>query len=88
MGSKDGEGNDNERPRHKVTISQAFAVGKYPVTFGEWDAAVAAGGVSRKPVDEGWGRGRGQPPSSKSRGTMRKLTSNGCRLRRASLTGS
>ena len=38
MGSKDGEGSDNERPRHKVTISQAFAVGKYPVTFEEWDA--------------------------------------------------
>ena len=58
MGSKDGEGNDDERPRHKVTISQAFAVGKYPVTFDEWDAAVAAGGVSHKPGDQGWGRGR------------------------------
>ena len=58
MGSKDGEGNDYERPRHRVTISQAFAVGKYPVTFDEWDAAVAAGGASHKPGDEGWGRGR------------------------------
>ena len=57
-GSKDGEGDDDERPRHKVTISQAFAVGKYPVTFDEWDAAVAAGGVSHKPGDQGWGRGR------------------------------
>ncbi len=58
MGSKDGKGRDDEHPRHKATISQAFAVGKYPVTFGEWDAAVAAGKVSYKPGDEGWGRGR------------------------------
>lgn len=58
MGSKDGEGDDDERPQHKVTIRQAFAVGKYPVTFAEWDAAVAQGGVSHKPRDQGWGRGR------------------------------
>ncbi len=58
MGSKDGEGEDRERPRHKVTIQRAFAVGKYPVTFDEWDAAVAAGGVSHKPGDRGWGHGR------------------------------
>ena len=56
MGSEDGVGGDYQR--HKVTISQAFAVGKYPVTFDEWDAAVAAGGVSHKPGDRGWGRGR------------------------------
>jgi formylglycine-generating enzyme required for sulfatase activity len=58
MGSKGGEGEDNERPQHKVTIRQAFAVGKYPVTFAEWDAAVAQGGVAHKPGDQGWGRGR------------------------------
>ena len=58
MGSKDGEGEEKERPRHKVTISQAFAVGKYPVTFDEWDAAVAAGGFKHKPDDYGLGRGR------------------------------
>ncbi|MGO9474505.1 MAG: formylglycine-generating enzyme family protein [Rhodomicrobium sp.] len=58
MGSKDGEGNDNERPRHKVTIPKPFAVGRYAVTFDEWDAAVAAGGVQYKPSDQGWGRGR------------------------------
>jgi formylglycine-generating enzyme required for sulfatase activity len=33
-------------------------VGRYAVTFDEWDAAVAAGGVSYKPHDSGWGRGR------------------------------
>ncbi len=58
MGSKDGEGDADERPRHKVTIAKPFAVGRYAVTFDEWDAAVAAGGVSHKPSDQGWGRGR------------------------------
>ena len=58
MGSKDGEGGDAERPRHKVTIPKPFAVGRYAVTFDEWDAARAAGGVSHNPSDRGWGRGR------------------------------
>ena len=65
MGSKDGEGFDSERPRHKVTISQAFAVGKYPVTFAEWDAYAAGGlggilgfGKRHSPSDRGWGRDR------------------------------
>jgi len=46
------------RPQRKVTIPQAFAVGKYPVTFAEWDAAVAAGGLRYRPQDERWGRQR------------------------------
>jgi formylglycine-generating enzyme required for sulfatase activity len=58
MGSKEGEGSYyTEYPQHEVTIPRAFAVGKYPVTFDEWDAAVEAGGV-RKTSDQGWGRGR------------------------------
>lgn len=28
------------------------------VTFDEWDAALVAGGLTYKPADEGWGRGR------------------------------
>jgi formylglycine-generating enzyme required for sulfatase activity len=58
MGSKDGECDAYERPRHKVTIAGPFAVGKYPVTFAEWDAALAAGAVEHKPSHEGWGGGR------------------------------
>jgi uncharacterized caspase-like protein len=57
MGSN-GEGSDYGCPQHKVTIPQAFAVGRYPVTFTEWDEAIAQGGVSYKPHDQGWGRGR------------------------------
>ena len=56
MGSNDG-GSD-EKPVHKVAIGRPFAVGKFEVTFAEWDACVAAGGCSHKPEDRGWGRGR------------------------------
>ena len=48
----------NEGPVHQVTISEPFAVGKYEVTFSEWDACVAAGGCGGyRPDDQGWGRG-------------------------------
>ena len=46
-----------ERPRHRVRIGQSFAVGKYEVTFGEWDTCVADGGCGgHRPDDGGWGR--------------------------------
>jgi len=48
----------NEGPQRKVTIALAFAVGKYEVTFAEWDACVAAGGCKFSPIDGGWGRGK------------------------------
>jgi hypothetical protein len=41
-----------------VTIAAPFAVGKFEVTFAEWDACVAAGGCDHRPDDVGWGRGR------------------------------
>ena len=49
---------DNEGPPRKVTIAKPFAVGKYEVTFVEWDACVADGGCKYTPGDEGWGRGK------------------------------
>ncbi len=50
---------ENEKPRHKVVFAQPFAVGKFSVTFDEWDACVADGGCNNyKPLDKGWGRGR------------------------------
>ncbi len=58
MGCISGVGCYNdEKPVHQVTIPQAFAVGKYEVTFAEWDACVSAGGCSHRP-DDRWGRGR------------------------------
>jgi formylglycine-generating enzyme required for sulfatase activity len=52
MGSPPDEpGRDgHEGPQRKVWV------GKYEVTFAEWDACVAAGGCSSKPDDAGWGR--------------------------------
>ena len=60
MGSNASEesGHDSEGPVHQVTISIPVAVGKYEVTFSEWDACVAAGGCGGyQSYDEGWGRG-------------------------------
>jgi formylglycine-generating enzyme required for sulfatase activity len=58
MGSADGVA--NEKPVHEVTIRQPFAVGKYEVTFAEWEACVAGGGCmsNKSPNDERWGKGR------------------------------
>jgi formylglycine-generating enzyme required for sulfatase activity len=47
-----------ERPRHAVTISRPFAIGRREVTFDEWDACAAAGACSYRPPDRGWGRGQ------------------------------
>jgi formylglycine-generating enzyme required for sulfatase activity len=44
-------------PRREVTIAKAFAVGRYEVSFAEWDACVADGGCGGpRPDDLGWGR--------------------------------
>ena len=51
MGSNERE---SEQPLHKVIIKEPFAVGRFAVTFAEWDAA----GLPHKPRDEGWGRGK------------------------------
>jgi formylglycine-generating enzyme required for sulfatase activity len=56
MGSAEGEGLKEEQPQHQVTISRPFAVGKYDVTFAEWDVCVAAGACP-KVSNNAWGRG-------------------------------
>jgi formylglycine-generating enzyme required for sulfatase activity len=56
MGSTDDA---EEQPVHNVVIPSPFAVGKFAVTFAEWDACVADGGCNGyKPGEEGWGRDR------------------------------
>jgi formylglycine-generating enzyme required for sulfatase activity len=48
-----------EGPQHTVTIARPFAVGRFEVTFEEWDACASGGGCNGyKPSDEGWGGGR------------------------------
>jgi formylglycine-generating enzyme required for sulfatase activity len=59
MGSpaSEPERNKDEGPQHFVTFSKAFAIGRYAVTFEEYDAFCLA--TLRSPVeDAGWGRGR------------------------------
>ena len=55
-----GSGNGDEKPQHTVQIDYALAVGKYPVTFDQWDACVKDGGTEYSPPD--FGRGRGNRP--------------------------
>jgi formylglycine-generating enzyme required for sulfatase activity len=49
-----GSSEFGEDPRHEVTIAKPFAVGKYEVTFAEWDVCVASGGCPT-PSDSNWG---------------------------------
>jgi formylglycine-generating enzyme required for sulfatase activity len=53
----DAAANDS---RLVVEIRYMLAVGRFEVTFAEWDACVAGGGCRKRPNDAGWGRG-GQP---------------------------
>ena len=57
MGDLSGEGQTDEQPVRTVLFSTPFEIGKYEVTFDEYDLFAAATGRD-KPNDEGWGRGR------------------------------
>ncbi len=57
MGSPLAEsGHTDEKPQHKVSIANNFAVSRTEVTFDQWDACTAAGRCP-KADDEGYGRG-------------------------------
>jgi formylglycine-generating enzyme required for sulfatase activity len=47
----------DESPVHVVTIAQPFAVGRFEVTFAQWDACVAVSACDAV-NDDGWGRDR------------------------------
>jgi formylglycine-generating enzyme required for sulfatase activity len=55
MGNIQGGGDSDEQPVHSVYVNQ-FAIGKFEVTFAEYDKFAEATGRS-KPDDQGWGRG-------------------------------
>jgi len=60
------KGDPDEKPEHEVKIENDFAVGKFEVTFGEWDYCISEGGCNNYPSsDMGWGRGR-QPVTNVS----------------------
>ena len=57
MGDVQGGGEKDEVPVRTVRIQKSFAIGRYEVTFGEYDQFAKA--TNRQfPSDEGWGRGR------------------------------
>ena len=61
MGSPEDEAGRTyfEGPQHRVTFPQPFAIGKYAVTFDEWNACVADRGCDGyQPSDSSWGRGK------------------------------
>jgi formylglycine-generating enzyme required for sulfatase activity len=60
MGSpEDEEGCSSDGgPQHRATIGYRFAIGRYPVTFDEYDHHLCAATNRKNSKDEGWGRGR------------------------------
>ncbi len=46
-----------ENPTHRVTFAKPFAIGRYEVTFDEWDRCVEEKGCKAQPDDRQWGRG-------------------------------
>ena len=54
MGSNSGD--KDEKPIHRVNIDYDFYIGKYEVTFNQYDKFCDATG-REKPNDDGWGRG-------------------------------
>ena len=59
MGSPPGEAGRgaDEGPVHRITIAKPFAVGKFELSFAQWDACAADGGCGRyRPDSHGWPR--------------------------------
>jgi formylglycine-generating enzyme required for sulfatase activity len=48
----------SEQPQHQVTIAKPFAVSRFELTFGEWNACVDYGDCPQGIADSEWGRGR------------------------------
>jgi formylglycine-generating enzyme required for sulfatase activity len=47
-----------EDPLHQVTLARPFAVGRFTISFDEWDACLADGGSDGNKGDDKFGRGR------------------------------
>lgn len=49
----------NEGPQIPVSIDYAFEIGRYEVTFNDWNLCVSEGGCNGyRPSDNGWGKGK------------------------------
>ncbi len=60
MGDGSGRGNHNERPQRTIEITVPFAIGRYEVTFADWQRYAAASGA-QMPDNEGWGLSSTRP---------------------------
>ncbi len=60
MGAVDDDGIPEswEQPVHRVNIARPIAVGRFEITFEEWDRCYDAGACAYLPDDGPWGRGR------------------------------
>ena len=62
MGSPENESGRTswEGPQHRVTFAKPFAVGKFAITFDEWDACARRGcnGYKRRIAAGPWHTGR------------------------------
>ena len=57
MGARASDGIAAANPQRDVLIERPFAVGRFEVTFDQWDACVRGRGCFHVPQDGGWGRG-------------------------------
>ncbi len=46
-----------DKPVHRVHIAKGFAIGRFEVTFKEWEKCREDGGCKSRPDDRGWGKG-------------------------------
>lgn len=60
LGDHGGRGNHNERPLTPIEISQPFAIGRYEVTFNDWQQYAEAT-ATPMPDNEGWGLSAQRP---------------------------
>jgi len=56
-GSSAADKRPAELPQQVVRIESRIAIGRFEVTFDQWDACVREGGCSHVPDDRNWGRG-------------------------------
>ena len=46
------------KPPTRIAIKKSFAIGRYEVTWDQWEACRADGGCAFDPSDHGWGKGK------------------------------
>ena len=52
-----GSNTEYENPPHRVSFAKQFAIGRYEVTFDQWDKCFEEKGCKHRPDDRDWGRG-------------------------------